>query len=107
MILKRIGPLSFAKLSGFVYAVMGLIFGVLLAFVSFLGGGATGGAGGPVLGAIFGVGAVIILPILYGALGFLGSLLAAALYNWAAGLLGGIEIDMEDEKRGSHPEMGA
>ena len=44
-------------------------------------------------GATLGVGAVVLFPILYGVIGFLGGLLTAALYNLVAGITGGIEFE--------------
>ena len=44
-------------------------------------------------GALFGVGAIILLPIFYGFFGFVGTLIMAALFNVAAGMVGGIEVD--------------
>jgi len=96
MIVKRIGPLSLAKVSGVLYAIMGLIIGCVLAFVSLLGAAAAPGAEAPFAGMLFGVGAVFFLPIFYGVLGFLGSLLMAALYNVAARFAGGIELQLEE-----------
>lgn len=43
---------------------------------------------------IFGASAVVLLPILYGCLGFLMTLLGAALYNVVARMVGGIQIDV-------------
>jgi len=106
MIVRRVGALSFARVSGFIYAFIGLILGACFALLSVLGGAATGEASGPVAGAIFGAGAIVILPLLYGGLGFVVSLLGAALYNWAAGLLGGIEIDIAEGSQGAGIERG-
>ena len=47
------------------------------------------------LGALFGVGAVIFLPICYGVLGLLAGALTAALYNLFAGMVGGVEMDLK------------
>jgi hypothetical protein len=44
-------------------------------------------------GALFGVGAIILLPICYGILGFIGTLIMAWLFNIAAGIVGGVEVD--------------
>jgi hypothetical protein len=49
----------------------------------------------PLFGAIFGVGAVIVLPIMYGVFGALGAMLSAALYNVTAGAVGGVELTIE------------
>jgi hypothetical protein len=38
---------------------------------------------------------VIVAPIVYGCLGFLASFVAAWLYNLLAGVVGGVEIDLQ------------
>jgi hypothetical protein len=49
--------------------------------------------GNSALQGMFGVGAIVLLPIFYGVLGFLGTLIMALLFNFAAGVTGGIEVD--------------
>jgi hypothetical protein len=93
VVISRIGPVSAAKVCGLVYAAIGLCIGVLVFLGSLLGGAALGRAFG--FGMGMGIGAVIILPIVYGAIGFIGTVIAAAVYNWAAGVVGGIEIDTD------------
>jgi hypothetical protein len=44
---------------------------------------------------MFGVGAIIFLPLFYGVLGLIGGALGAALYNLFAGLFGGIELETQ------------
>ena len=96
MILRRIRPLSVAKVAGVLYAFLGLLLGCVFALISLAGGFASEEPAGPVLGMFFGVGAVILMPVFYGGLGFLMSLLMAALYNMVAGWVGGIEIQLEE-----------
>ena len=97
MIVKRIVPLSLAKIAGTLYAIMGLVFGCIVSLIALAGGFAsaseTSRAAG--LGAMVGVGAIIILPIFYGGLGFIASLIGGWLYNVLAGLVGGIELDVQ------------
>jgi hypothetical protein len=57
---------------------------------------------GKAFGAMFGVGAIIFFPILYGVLGFIGSLIGAGIYNLLAAMVGGVEIELVD-KPGSVP----
>jgi hypothetical protein len=45
------------------------------------------------MGAIFGVGAIILVPICYGALGFVMTLIMTWLFNVAVGMVGGIEVE--------------
>ena len=46
-------------------------------------------------GVLFGVGAIVLLPIFYGLIGLVGGAIAAALYNLTARLIGGLELDLE------------
>jgi len=105
MRLTHISPLSAAKVAFVLYGLIGLLIGVIFAAISLLtsavGLGVSPEAGGPfgnhsaLFGAMFGVGAVIILPIFYGCLGAVGALLSTFLYNVVAGLVGGIELTIE------------
>jgi hypothetical protein len=107
MILKRIGVLSGAKVFGAVYAGMGLVIGCIFSLFAMLQGailGATsdlGGMGGA-FGMLFGVGAIILFPIFYGLMGFLGGALGAFIYNLVSGFVGGLELTMAEK-----PGVGA
>lgn len=94
MVIKRIGPLSLAKIAGLGYAILGLVFGACFSLIA-LAGFAASKSGGVAAGALVGVGAIIILPILYGAIGFVMTLVSAWLYNVLAGMLGGVHLDVE------------
>jgi hypothetical protein len=50
--------------------------------------------------AIFGVGAVIFLPLLYGFFGAIGALISSAIYNMVAGMVGGVELTIEPAPTG-------
>jgi hypothetical protein len=91
MVINRIAPFSLAKVSGILYAILGLIFGALLSLVT-IGGIAAGGDRS--MFGMFGIGAVIMLPIFYGCAGFVVSLVGAWLYNVLAGMVGGVELDV-------------
>lgn len=104
MVIRRLGVWSVARLYGGVSAVFGLLAGLFFAAAAMLGGLATAGAdagarGGGLMasgiGALFGVGAIIFLPICYGLLGLAGGALGAALYNLFAGIFGGVEVDVQ------------
>jgi hypothetical protein len=94
MVIRRIEPMSAAKVGGMLYALLGLLFGVIFTLFSFTGMGMMG-AGMGSMGALFGVGAIIILPIVYGIAGFIFCGIAAAFYNVAAKMAGGLEIQAE------------
>lgn len=92
MIITRIEPMSAAKLAGTVYAALGFIVGLIFTLLSFMGGlASTFGAAG----ALFGVGAVILLPLFYGVCGFIVTFIGASIYNWAAKRVGGLEIQTD------------
>jgi hypothetical protein len=93
----KIGVLSLAKMLAVTYAFLGLFFGGLLSLISLMGAAAGRAAGQDSQGAVamlFGVGAVIILPIVYGCLGFIGGLIMAPIYNLVAKVVGGVELEL-------------
>jgi hypothetical protein len=96
MTITRIGPLSLAKIVALVYGVIGLLIGAVISLFALIGAAFAGAAAQPInsplVGLIFGVGSVILLPIFYGLAGFVTSLIAAWLYNVIAARVGGIEI---------------
>lgn len=94
MTITRVGPLSCAKIAGLLYAAMGLLAGALISLMAAAGGFGAGEQLGP-LSAIFGVGAIILLPICYGVFGFIGTLIGAVLFNIASGMTGGITIETQ------------
>jgi hypothetical protein len=92
MIVRRIEPMSAAKVGGTLYAMLGLVFGCIFTLISFTGFSAASMGS---MGALFGVGAIIILPLFYGILGFIFAGLSAFLYNVASKVAGGLEIQVE------------
>lgn len=46
-------------------------------------------------GVIFGIGAVVFMPLFYGVAGLIGGLIGSLLYNAAAGLFGGFVLEVE------------
>lgn len=98
-VVREIGVLSLGKVAGIVYACLGLIIGMIVAFVSMLGGFAgmthDGGAVAGLVAMFLGAGAVFVLPVVYGVLGALIGMVVAAIYNVAARLVGGVEITID------------
>jgi hypothetical protein len=96
MIINRVGPVSCAKITGTLYAILGLIVGAFISLFALAGGMnmAADRPGGAMFGALMGIGAIVMLPILYGLCGFVATLIGAWLYNVAAGIVGGVEIDV-------------
>ncbi|MEE8524181.1 MAG: hypothetical protein V3T72_09645 [Thermoanaerobaculia bacterium] len=97
-VLKRVGVLSCGKITGLLYALIGLIIGGIFALLSLVGAGmaASGGGSEALWGAMFGVGAVILMPLFYGVMGFIGGLITGLLYNLIAGWIGGLEMELVD-----------
>ena len=95
MVIKRFAPLSVGKVAGILYAAIGLFVGLIVALATTIGGLAGHSDFGALAGGFVGIGAIIVLPLLYGALGFIVAVIAAWLYNLAAGAVGGIEIDVQ------------
>lgn len=96
MTITRVSPMSVAKISGVLYALLGLIFGAFISAFAVLGGAMAtdGDAENSALGMMFGAAAIVILPIFYGCIGFVMTALMATLFNLAAGWTGGVEIDV-------------
>ena len=97
-VIRGVGVVSMGKMAAILYAVIGLIVGILLAGLSSIGalaGIASGERGAGALGMFFGFGAVIICPILYAIVGALVWMLLAALFNLAAGMIGGVEFEVD------------
>jgi hypothetical protein len=98
MVLKSVGVMSCAKIGGTLYGLMGILLGGIFALISTLGLalGQNSSSGAPAwLGAFFGVGSIILFPIVYGIMGFIGGLITAVLYNLLAGFVGGIEMELQ------------
>jgi hypothetical protein len=92
-IIKSVGVLSVAKILGLIYGCMGLIFAPFFLLIGLVGSMA-GQKSSPFAG-IFGVGFAVLMPVLYGAMGFVSGAIGALLYNLFARWAGGFELEME------------
>ena len=91
--LKRIDPGSAFKVGGILYALMGLLLGIVFALVSTLGAIVPASETG-LYRMFFGVGAIVFLPIFYGIIGAIFAAISAAVYNLVAEWVGGLEVDV-------------
>jgi hypothetical protein len=87
---------------GLLYACMGLIFLPFIALAALAGvfaeqaQHAQGGSAAPAAiatGLMIGFG--IMMPVIYGVMGFLIGVIGAAIYNLIASWIGGIEVEVE------------
>jgi hypothetical protein len=105
MMVRRVGIFSVAKIEGLLMFVVGLFIGVIygLIFIIFgaaimasmpqrSGGDQALGAAGPI---VIGIIMMIAFPIFYGIMGFIGGAIGAVIYNIAAGIVGGIKLELE------------
>jgi hypothetical protein len=92
-ILKRIAPASAFKVGLVAYGFIGLILGALCTAIAFAGVHFAPHARMPFAGRV-GIFAVILCPIIYGAIGGIAAAIGAAIYNLASGLVGGVKADI-------------
>lgn len=95
MIVKKVGVVSVAKIYAAISASVGVLIGLGFALASMVGAGLAENSEISMFGPMLGVGAVIVLPIFYGCMGFVGGAIGAALYNAFAAMVGGVQIDVE------------
>ena len=100
-VIKSVGVMSVAKIMGLVYGCMGLIFVPFFLLIGLVGSFA-GQSKTPFAG-IFGVVFAVLMPIMYGAMGFVTGALGAFLYNLFAKWVGGFELEMESRPLQSAP----
>lgn len=95
MVIKRVGPVSVAKIMGSLYACIGLCIGIVVSLMAMAGAafGSDSSSMGA-FGAVMGVGAIVVMPLLYGIFGFIFTLIGAVIYNLIAGVVGGIELEV-------------
>jgi hypothetical protein len=100
--IKKLGILSVAKMYALMMFVMCLIISIpyglfiMIFGAALMGSGDRAGfaAGGG--GIIIGLMVMIGLPIFYGIIGFVAGSIGALVYNLFAGIVGGIEIEVEN-----------
>lgn len=85
------------KIFGLIYAALGLIFGLFFTFGSLISIGLLGEATSGAAGFLFGIGAVVFLPIFYGAMGFVFGAITAILYNLISSFAGGLKFEMDED----------
>lgn len=84
--IKSISSHSVARLFGIMYAMLGIIFGILFYVIGLVSKDEEG---------TFGLLFVVLFPILYGVLGWVGGYIMGFLYNFVAMRFGGIQFEVE------------
>jgi hypothetical protein len=97
--IARFEPLSVMKIAGICYGMLGLLLGVVFSLVftlsTLLGVPGADPKMPRFIGFLFGGFAVVIFPILYGAIGALMAGLGAVVYNVTAKWIGGIRVEVQ------------
>lgn len=89
--LTYIAPLRAGIILGILYGILALIV-VPFFLLAALFGSRTEGTGAAAFGLLF----AILMPVLYAAAGFIGGVIAAALYNLIARWTGGFEFEVRE-----------
>ena len=85
--------MSIAKVMGILYGCMGLIFAPIFLLFGLIG--SLAGQDKTPLAGIFSVVFAILMPVLYGVMGFIMGAIGALLYNLVAKWVGGFELELE------------
>lgn len=89
--LTYISPLRAGIVLGILYGLLGLVF-VPLFLIGAAFNSSSGAHAAAFGSAVFG----ILFPVIYGVIGFIGGLVAAAIYNLVAKWTGGLEFEVKD-----------
>lgn len=105
--IRAIPPMPFAVMMGAISAVIGLIVGIIYAIaasaiMSMISSSTTGVDLGA-FGILFGLGAIIIMPIICFIGGLIEGLIIAVIYNFLAPKIGGIKLQFEEGSRTPPP----
>ena len=90
MKIKRVSPLSLAKITGLLLTAVGFLFGAMITILTIISA-----ATGAKIEGVSGYIAIIFLPVGYGAFGFIMGFVQAWLFNMVAKKIGGLEIEVE------------
>ena len=94
MIIRRIGIRSLANIVAAVYVVFGFFAGAILTLVA-LSGSDPSGSSDAMAKAFLSPLAILVMPLLYVVLGYLGGAVVGWVFNQAAAAWGGLEIEVE------------
>jgi hypothetical protein len=84
--IRKFGVGQTAKVAGALYALIGLVLVPIFLLISMVAPDQSTGMG---------IGFSLALPIIYGLIGFIGTAIGCAIYNFVAKLVGGIEVELD------------
>ncbi len=90
--IKRVNMLSLAKILGVIYSCFGLLVGLFMSLAAILNIQLPNASQNP---NPFGAAAIVVLPIIYGIIGFLSGYFSGFFFNLATKWVGGLEIEKE------------
>ncbi|HVN73339.1 MAG TPA: hypothetical protein VMT44_01960 [Methanoregula sp.] len=89
-VIKSVEIMSWAKIHALFGIVFGLIYGIIFGVIlTAVGVGMDRGGM-----TAFGIASVVIFPIIFGIMAFIGGAIVAFLYNVFAGKIGGIQVEL-------------
>ena len=101
--IRKLGVLSVGKIYAVMMLIIALIFSIpygLFIIVLALGGASNMGGDNALAlgggGVAIGIMVMIGFPIIYGIFGFICGIIGALIYNILAGIVGGVEIEVEN-----------
>ncbi len=97
-VLKSIGVMSVAKIMGLLYGCMGLIFAPIFLLVGVVG--SIAGQDKTPFAGIVGIVLAVLMPVLYGVMGFVSGAIGALLYNLLSKWVGGFELQLDLQPAG-------
>jgi len=93
--LKSIDVMSLATVSAVIAAIWGFVAGIFMALGASMASSLGAFAGTEMLPmAGFGFAAIVIFPIVYAIMGFVGGAITAFIYNIVAQKVGGVKLDL-------------
>lgn len=96
--INSVDAMTVGKLMGVLYAIIGLVAGLFMAAMAMVGavaGGNAAGGNAAIGGIIAAILMLVLMPLIYGAIGFVAGALGALIYNVGAGFIGGIVIEVD------------
>src|SRR5205814_10616937 len=91
--IKRIAPLQLGKMLAVLYGILGLIFIPFFLIMSMVASQLPSEQRVGIMA--FGAGFALLFPLIYAAIGFIGGIIGALIYNLVAKWIGGIEVEVE------------